>query len=182
MLVRLLAIVIGVAGAGSQDWARAEREIRQLSPSAFPNLPITIQMDLGRRGCLIPQPFTATRAGNVVRGHFTSPAQTDWAVLCSKAGESSILVFRGGSVADVAELQRLPDRTFLQVVGANFVIGYSRAVTVASARVIREYQKAFGGAAPPPLDHEGIEDSFLEKGSSVWYWYRGRWLELQGAD
>jgi hypothetical protein len=53
---------------------------------------------------------------------------------------------------------------------------------VASARLIREYQRGFGGPASPPLDHDGIDDSFLEKGSSVWYWYRGQWLELQGAD
>jgi hypothetical protein len=35
---------------------------------------------------------------------------------------------------------------------------------------------------PPPLDHDGIDDGVVEKGSSVWYWYRGRWLELTGSN
>jgi hypothetical protein len=180
--VWVLALAIAVAGASNQDWARADREIRRLSPSVFPNLPMAVRAELGRRGCLIPQPFTARRPENVIRGHFTSPAQTDWAVLCSIAGVSSILVFRGGSVINVAELQRLPDRTFLQVVADNLAIGYSRAIGVANARLIRKYQKEFGGLVPSPLDHEGINDIFVEKGSSVWYWHRGQWLELQGAD
>jgi hypothetical protein len=40
----------------------------------------------------------------------------------------------------------------------------------------------YGGPKPPPLDHEGISDIFIGKASVVWYWYRDRWLKLQGAD
>jgi hypothetical protein len=177
-----LAVVAAVAVAGGQDWDRAEREIRRLSPSAFPDLPMAIRADLARRGCLIPQPFSARRPENVIRGRFTSASQRDWAVLCSIAGTSSILVFRAGSVTDVAELQPFPDRTFLQVIGDNFAVGYSRAIGVADARFIREHHRQYGGPEPPPLDHDGIDDIFVEKGSSVWYWYRGQWLKLQGAD
>jgi hypothetical protein len=32
------------------------------------------------------------------------------------------------------------------------------------------------------IDHNGIDDAFLEKASITWYWYKGRWMQLQGAD
>jgi hypothetical protein len=35
---------------------------------------------------------------------------------------------------------------------------------------------------PPRIDHQGIDDAFIEKGSSVWYFRAGRWLKLNGAD
>jgi hypothetical protein len=34
----------------------------------------------------------------------------------------------------------------------------------------------------PRLDHDGIEDSFIEKGSTIWHWYDEQWRELPGAD
>ena len=57
-----------------------------------------------------------------------------------------------------------------------------RALRVADRRYIREQHAAFGGPQPPPLDHDGINDIYVEKASVVWYWYRGKWLHLQGAD
>jgi hypothetical protein len=50
------------------------------------------------------------------------------------------------------------------------------------ARFISQHHKRYGGPEPPPLDHEGINDAFVEKASGVWYWYRGKWLRLSGAD
>lgn len=35
---------------------------------------------------------------------------------------------------------------------------------------------------PPPPDHDGIKDIFVEKASVVLYWHGGRWVKLQGAD
>jgi hypothetical protein len=35
---------------------------------------------------------------------------------------------------------------------------------------------------PPRIDHKGIDDAFVGKASEVHYYYRGKWLELQGAD
>ncbi|PYR66590.1 MAG: hypothetical protein DMG20_12690 [Acidobacteria bacterium] len=40
----------------------------------------------------------------------------------------------------------------------------------------------YGGPKPPPIDHLGINDVFIEKASVVWYFYQGKWLQLQGAD
>jgi hypothetical protein len=40
----------------------------------------------------------------------------------------------------------------------------------------------YGGPKPPPMNHQGIDDAFLEKASVTYYYYRGKWLQLTGAD
>ncbi|HEX5475875.1 MAG TPA: hypothetical protein VFX12_14540 [Vicinamibacterales bacterium] len=172
------------AGASpvAQDWAAADRATRRLPPSLFTELPQAIRLELVRRGCTIPQPFAATEPQNVIEGPFTSADRVDWAVLCSRRGVSSILVFRGGATAAPDEFGAAPDSTYLETIDDRGTIGYTRALAVATPEYIRRHDVADGGPQPPPLDHEGIDDQFLEKASVVWYWYRGRWLELQGAD
>jgi len=165
-----------------QDWQRADAATVRLRPGAVPGLPEPVRQELDRRGCSIPQNFATKRPHNVVRGRFTSSSQLDIAVLCSRNRVSSILVFRGGSPAAVAELAREPDLTYLQVVEVGDVVGYSRALGVADAKYIREHHRQYGGPKPPRLDHDGINDIFIEKGSVVWYWSSGRWLQLTGAD
>ena len=91
-------------------------------------------------------------------------------------------MFRGGSVAAVAEIASESDINSLQVVDGNGAIGYSRTLAVADAEYIFDQHETFGGPQPPPLDHDGIDDVFIEKGSVVWYWYQGSWLRLQGVD
>ncbi len=176
----LLVASLGLClSASAQDWEKADFETKRLPPSAFPSLPTAIRQDLEKRKCTIPQAHTARRPGNVISGRFTSVAQTDWAVLCSIKRASSILVFRGGSVVSVEELASHSDLTFLQVVGPG-VVGYSREIVAATAEYIRAHGR--GDARLPRVTHEGINDLFVEKGSSVWYWSGGRWLELPGAD
>jgi hypothetical protein len=46
---------------------------------------------------------------------------------------------------------------------------------------ILQFHDVFGGPKPPPIDHEGIDDIFLEKGSRVYYCVQGEWLKLQGG-
>jgi hypothetical protein len=182
MLTRLVLIAtLSLLTRGSpQDWEKADLATKRLAPATFASLPVGIRRDLETRGCTIPQPFAADRPGNVISGRFTSATKTDWAVLCSVKRVSSILVFRGGLVSSVAELASYPDSTFLQVVGPNDAIGYSRAIVVAPPGYIREHNRS--DPKLPRLDHDGINDVFVEKGSSVWYWDGGRWLELSGAD
>lgn len=167
------------AAAGRE---RARQEMVRLQPSAFHELSTPVRQELERRGCSIPQAFSTRAPHNVIRGRFTTPTQEDVAVLCSKERASSILVFRGGSAASVAELASLQDAGFLQVVGPDGAIGFSRKLAVADPGYIREHHERYGGPEPPALDHDGINDLFVEKASVVWYWDGGRWLQLTGAD
>lgn len=73
------------------------------------------------------------------------------------------------------------DKNYLQDVGHDD-IAYSREITAVDRNFIMTHYRAYGGPEPPPIDHEGIDDAFLEKASVVHYWYEGRWIQLQGAD
>ena len=177
----LTALSIDHVRAG-QDWQAANAATIRLKPSAFPELPATVRRYLERRGCEVPQAVSDKAPHNVVRGRFTSSTQTDIAVLCSRARLSAVLLFRGGTTSSVAELAQRSDEAFLQVIDARGGVGYSRALGVATPSYIQQHYAFYGGPKPPPLDHDGINDIFVEKASIVWYWYRGRWLQLQGAD
>jgi hypothetical protein len=61
-------------------------------------------------------------------------------------------------------------------------IGYSRAISPVGREFIVRHYVAYGGVKPPPIDHQGIDDAFVGKASVVFYFYRGKWLELTGAD
>jgi hypothetical protein len=171
-----------VAPLGAQNRQQADAATVRLKPAAFADLSTQVRQAIERRGCTVPQSYANPMPHNIVRGRFTSAAQMDVAVLCSKARVSSILVFRGGSTASVMELAAQPDADFLQEVGPGPVVGYSRSLAVANPKYIQDHYDRYGGSRPPPLDHDGLDDGFDGKASVVWYWYGGRWLQLQGAD
>jgi hypothetical protein len=135
--------------------------IRRLPPTAFPELPKNLATELKHRGCTIPQPYT-DRKDNVIRGEFAKPGQTDWAVLCSTRGSTSLLVFWNGKTTNplvLAEYSDDPHRIFdwfIQPVDRKSIIGHYRA---------------YGGPKPPPIDHQGIE-SGGEKMSVFLYYYQ----------
>ena len=105
----------------------------------------------------------------------------DWAVLCSVNGASSILVFWNGSAGSPAELAGAEDKNYLQGLGGD-KIGFSRGISAVGKDHITQHFQAYGGPKPPPIDHQGINDAFLEKASIVEYFFAGKWLQLAGAD
>jgi hypothetical protein len=163
------------------DWLRADMATRRLKPSAFSNLPSEVRNALERRGCTIPQPSNADHPQNVVSGEFTGSKHTDWAVLCSRERRSAILVFRGGASNEIEELAEQPDVRYLQVISGSGKIGYSRQLATATPSEIRRHfinKKHF----PRNINHDGVEDTFIEKASVVWYDSGNKWMRLSGAD
>jgi hypothetical protein len=75
----------------------------------------------------------------------------------------------------------MEDRNFLQGITAN-EIGFSRGITPVRKDFIMRHYDAYGGLKPPPIDHQGIDDAFIEKASVTWYFQGGKWLRLTGAD
>ena len=57
-----------------------------------------------------------------------------------------------------------------------------RGIDAVGRDFIMRHYEAYGGPKPPPIDHQGVEDVFIEKASVVWYFYQGQWLKLTGAD
>ena len=190
MAKTLVFFVLVISGASSfvlgqadqRQWQVADLATTRLPPTAFPQLPREIAQDLQTRGCTVPQLWSGEAPHNVIRGEFARKGQTDWAVLCSKDRVSAILVFWGGSVKRVSEVAREPDRNFLQIVDGKEKIGFSRRIGAVGEDFILKYDQAYGGPKPPPINHQGIEDIFDGKASTIHYFYDGKWLRLQGAD
>ena len=184
LLLGLVATAL-LEGAYAQEpedkWDAARKQIRRLSPTAFSQLPRGIAHDLRSRGCQIPQTFASTKPHNIIRGQFVKGGQNDWAVLCSIREVSAILIFWNGSGEHVSEIAKQPDKDWLQGTG-NDQIGYSRQITAVGKKYIMEHYKAFQKPRLFYIDHEGIDDAFLEKASVVHYYHRGKWLVLPGAD
>lgn len=176
-IVSLVSLVVPLLAAQPthQDWSRADAAIVRLKPDAFPNLPQRMRTALARRGCTIPQPYDAgAERKNVLSGHFISPGPADWAVLCSRQMRSSILIFRSGHPSQIQAIGDEPDSQYLQVVDEGHKIGYSRLLTVATARQVRKH---FAHA-----NHDGILDSFTGKASLLWYSSGGKWMKVPAGD
>ena len=155
--------------------------ITRLAPNAFPDLPKNLAADLQRRGCTIPQVEVVDGRHNVIKGAFAKPGQTDWAVLCSVNGSSSVIVYWNASAANPAIIETHRDEDRLQSWGPGKTI-YDRKLDPVGAAYITGHYKAYGGVKPPPLDHQGIDDVCVGKASVVLYYYQGKWLHLTGAD
>ncbi len=182
ILTVLLFGLVASGGTAQDKWSEADAATLRLSPAIFLQLPKNIVRYLEGRGCTIPQTYLSREPHNVISGEFARRGQTDWAVLCSRGGESSILVFWRGSTKSVAEIAKAPDRDFLQTITEGGKIGFSRMIGAVGRDYITKHYKASGSPEPPPINHQGIDDAYVEKASVVRYYYRGRWLELHGAD
>jgi hypothetical protein len=180
-VLRLALFFAAFAAAQELDFNAAERQIVRLPPTAFHLLPKAVVGELQRRGCTIPQTGFSQAPGNVITGEFAKRGQKDWAVLCSVKGASSILVFWNGSAQNPADLGSADDLNYLQGSGGDKIV-YSRGIGVVGDKVITEHYQAYGGPKPPPIDHDGIDDAFLEKASVVQYFFNGKWMQLTGSD
>jgi hypothetical protein len=132
--------------------------------------------------CTIPQAKEIPARHNVIKGHFRRPKQTDWAVLCSRHRVSAVVIFWGGSANSVSQIARASDEGFLQTIDGDGTIvslaGSQRSIAPTSSNTIA----IITDQSRPPIDHQGIDDAFLEKASTIHYHFRRKWRELQGAD
>lgn len=165
-----------------ETWSVADSAIRRLPPAAFSHLDRNIVAHLQGEGCAVPQSYLKSEPHNVISGEFERRGQTDWAVLCSRNGQSSIIVFWRGSTRSVSEIGKAPDRTFLQMVSGDGKFAFSRSIESVGRDYIMSHYQAYRGRKPPRITHEGINDAYVEKASVVLYYHRGNWLKLQGAD
>lgn len=127
--------------------------------------------------------------------------------IVQRSWASSVLVYLGGSVERVAEMGKRYDMNDLvgavEVENGRYVyrrLSYTRALRVVDEKYIRERNDpaneyhapppagradteiAVAADVPPPINHQGIDDPFQEKASTVHFFYEGKWIELHGAD
>lgn len=154
----------------------------RLSPQDFVELPQNLKDALENRGCLIPQVFDTKKKHNVISGEFSRNGKKDWAALCSKNEVTSILVFWEGSETSVSDIFSAPESAYMQDMVGDGTMGFSRAIDTVGKDYIISHYKEYGGTKPPKIEHDGINDAFVEKASTVLYFHQGKWMELQGAD
>ena len=167
-----------------REWLAVEeasKHIRRLGPDAFPNLPPAVAAVLHARNCTVPQPAGGGSPRNVIRGEFFESGQESWAALCSVNGWSTILAFRNAADPTPQSLARVEDRNFLQSLDQSLCWLLPRDSNRCSRRH-RRTQSWLSVAKPPRIDHHGIDNAFLEKGSEVWYFLAGKWSKLPGSD
>jgi hypothetical protein len=145
-------------------------------------LPAAIAKVLLDRNCTVPQPEPNGPARNVIRGDFFEKGQRGWAVFCSVNNSTVLLAFRDDNDTNPDVINQRDDVNYLMLLDQDRVALYSREIRAVGRDFIIGHYRAYGGPEPPPIDHQGIDDAFLEKASITWYFHRGKWLELQGAD
>ena len=182
VVVIIFVFLTGIPVFSQDKRENADKNILRLPPSAFVGIPGHITRFLERRNCSIPQTYLYKSQHNVAKGQFSRVGQYDWAVLCSVNRISSILVFWNGSIRNVSEIATARDDAYLQTISSDGKIGFSRMISAVDKRYIEDKFQDYGGSKPPPAKHQGISDAFAEKASEIHYFYKRKWLALQGAD
>ena len=181
MPVAVLIVACASQVVAQDIWDVAEQNIRRLTPDSFPGLPDYVTREMYRLGCVVPQGSDLDQPHNVLAGRFASPTQVDWAFLCSRDGTSSIQVLWGGDQRCPTPVSQIEDRSFLQGLGED-VIGFSRRLMpIERDRMIR-YAAEFDGPPIPDVWHQGIEDYFEGKASTVVLCLERNWVRLAGID
>jgi hypothetical protein len=155
--------------------------IRRLGVEAFPELPAAVAGVLRARHCRVPQPSPDGAPRNVIRGEFFAKGEAGWAVFCSANNSTTLLAFRNDRDTNPDTVATIGDRSYMQGPDGKEP-GYSHQIGAVGRDFIMRHYRAYGGPQPPPIDHHGIDDAFLEKASVTWYFHNGKWLRLQGAD
>jgi hypothetical protein len=139
--------------------------IRLLPVSSFPQLPAPVSQQLVQKGCLIPQTYEAREPENVIHGSFEKKGSDDWATLCSVNRVTTLYVFFQSNLANPIPLRHQPDSEWL---GVEWSLDYGSAWGIAThpARLLQPKDSA---------DHDGIDDAFVEKSTSIHYFENGRW-------
>jgi hypothetical protein len=184
LLVATTLVLQSVAVA-SQTFASPSEPVRRLAPAAFGRLPTVVRRLLVARGCRIPQPWDARSPRNVIHGAFTAARANEWAILCSDNLAAQILVYRVGATGSarlVDSLPSSPDGAWMQDVGGGRS-GYSHLIQTRSQKQIRGWRIDIDRKPiPQPIDHDAIEQIFLDKFAESFYFVRGRWYRQLTAD
>jgi hypothetical protein len=148
--------------------------IRHLPVNAFPDLPEAVQLVLNRRGCLIPQSYEARKPENVVQASLKGPGSSDWAVLCSVDGKSSLLVFLSSAPSEPVTLASALETERLQQRDSTGALGFNWVIDSASPAQVRQAQAGMN-PRPPLLDHDALADAAVDRRTVYRYYAHGAW-------
>jgi hypothetical protein len=167
------------------------------APAMLTQLPQSVRDSLAARRCTVMQ-SRGELTDNVLRGAFFGVEEGDWAVLCVRHGDATILVFpaAGGAIAELETVTgEVPDPTALPRVDASdpFVYGCVTVIMRTPASALKQDVEAgditgsmTGGALSSqerraPV-HDGILSGDCEGVSNIYYWTGRRWVLFAGGD
>jgi hypothetical protein len=161
--------------------------VHLLSPDGFPDVPKPVRDSLVSRHCRIPVPG-AYRA-NAITGAFTAKGTVEWAVLCSVRDTSQILILNGSNGVVVDSLNKSADSGWIQSNGNNTWL-FSRMIDVVPMSRLNvvpidttsEDVVYYGAFLPRPIDHDGIDEAFVDKASTTLYFAQGHWISVGSSD
>lgn len=156
-------------------------QIRHLPVSSYPELPAVIASELIEMGCVIPQTYQARRPENVVHASLERAGSSDWAVLCSSAGNVSLLVFFGSEPLRHVQLASAPEVQRLQKHLGTEVLGFNWGIDPASPERIRQAQIGLS-PRPPKLDHDALADSVIDYKTIYRFYANGKWTIVDLPD
>lgn len=171
-LIALSAAVTAAQSVNKIDFD--ERQIVRLKPSDFRTLPVAVADYLNEKKCAVPQNMLVKEPHNVLEGEFFERGRKDWAVLCSREGVSTIMVFPAGKTDVVSELGKSSDSAFIGAAGKKGNVGYLRQIKIVKMTSVEN-------SASPQFNQQGIEDAFFEKTANIFYFFGQRWVRLKDA-
>jgi hypothetical protein len=151
--------------------------IRRLPVSSFPQLPEAVQLELNRRGCLIPQTYEAHAPENVVEASLVRAGSKDWAVLCSVKGTVSLLVFFADRAQPVV-LASAQETERLQEHGTAGVLGFDWGIDAATPKQVHEAQAGMPNP-PPRLDHDALAETVIDQTTVYDFYTGGAWTVVE---
>lgn len=190
--LRLTALACGICGlacahaqtaeqteTGQTETKQGTRDyvIRLLPLASFPNLPATVAAQLGAMHCMIPQTFEAHHPENIIHGAFERRGSIDWAVLCAHDGSTDLLVFfqnaaqKPFTLATHLNTERMGSETPSNKLGSAWGIAAIPPEGMMHTPGVHQHG---------PFDHDGIEDDFVERSSTIHYYRSGTWLAIEG--
>jgi hypothetical protein len=160
------------------DFDAAARAAPRLRPAAFRELPASVAAALQASGCTVPQYRFAgdTLANNVVRGEFARAGQLDHAALCSRDGQTSVVVIWDGP-ARCGDAMK-PGSDVDAMVGMGDEIVYTRQIRRVARREAESYAWLRAGGLAD-IGHDGILHSVGEYQTTFLYCRRGTWIEIE---
>ena len=153
--------------------------IRLLPLSSFPALPADVAGQLRHRGCMIPQSYEAMQPENVIHGAFHAPGVSDWAALCSVDGTTTLYVFFAGRFDDPSALRSQPDTAWLGADPGQSELGSAWGIATRTADQLRASPELRRLMA---IDHDAIDDAWLERSLTVRYYDGHKWLTVTTED
>jgi len=154
--------------------AEVAYRIRLLPVASFPALPGVVVTQLDERKCMVPQTYEARTPENVVHASLERKGSDDWAVLCSVNGTTTLYVFFQSQPATPIALRHQRDSEWL---GSEVGGGYGSAWGIARRAPSQIRAKAHG-----VIDHDGVDDAFVEKSSMTHYYQNGSWIVIDNSN